>query len=410
VSRRAEWSLVVCAGLASMISVAPARAQDVLPTPMAEPLPAAPASTTAARASVWLRDLYDRSADSVVLLEAGAKMGSGFCFSSPRHVLTALHVVDDASEIVVRTASGARYRAEVVTFSEEHDLALLELPPAAEPLRPLEAKRAASVGEPVAVIGHPLANLARVEPRLRGLLEWSLSEGVVGAVSGSWLQTDAALNPGISGGPVLSEDGRVIGVVSARLNDAQNIGMISRIGRAQEMLQRPARGAPPRRVVRLGKAEVGVVVQWGEETLTGVEGGLGLRFFDDLVLDGRAGFLYGPAEPDEATVLSSQLRRFMLEAAGGYAWALTASTSLWLELGVSLARDRQTDTRFQSDGAASCAEPPCLVAGSVLSSTSVRWHLWPMAVANLDWGPVRASYALQLDATLQHRLIMAFAF
>jgi hypothetical protein len=394
-----------------MFLLGPAHAEDAAPSPTPDPPRPLPAESAGqAPASAWLRDVYDRSVESVVLLEAGEKVGSGFCFSSPRHVLTALHVVDDARGVLVRMASGARYRARVVTFSEEHDLALLELEAAAEPLRPLEAKRGASVGEPVAVIGHPFAHLARVEPRLRGLLEWSLSEGVVGAVSGSWLQTDAALNPGISGGPVLTQDGRVIGVVSARLNDAQNIGMISRIGRAQDLLEQPARGAPARRVLDLGKAEVGVVVQWGEQTLTGVEGGLGLRFFDAIVLDGRAGFLYGPAEPDETTILSSQLRRFMLEAALGYAWEPTARTSLWLELGLAAARDRQTDTRFQSDAAASCAEPPCLTAGSVLTSSSVRWRLWPMAVANLDWGPVRASYALQLDDPLQQRLIMAFAF
>jgi hypothetical protein len=357
----------------------------------------------------WLRDVYDRSVDSVVLIEAGAKVGSGFCFASPRHVLTALHVVDDAREVIVNMANGARARAEVVTYSEPHDLALLRLEDAAEPLRPIAAERGANVGEPVAVVGHPFAQLARSEPRLRGLLEWSLSVGVVGAVSGSWLQTDAALNPGISGGPVLNRDGRVIGVVSARLNDAQNIGMISRIGRAQDLLAEALRGAPPRRLVRMGKAEVGVLVQWGEDTLTGVEAGLGLRWLESIVLDARAGFLDGPADPEAATVLSSHVSRFLVEAAAGYAWSLSERMTLWPELGAALARDRRTDTSFASD-AISCAEPPCLVAGSVDKSSSVHWRVWPMLVANLEWGPVRGSYALQLGTQLQHRVIVAFAF
>lgn len=390
-----------------------ARAEPLASDPPSAPAPAASAGSAEAAAgrARWLRDVYDRSVDSVVLIHAAAKVGSGFCFGGPQQLLTALHVVDDAAEIVVQTSSGSRYAAELVTYSEEHDLAVLRLADGAEPLRPIGAERAANVGEPVAVVGHPFAQLARVEPRLRGLLEWSLSVGVVGAVSGSWLQTDAALNPGTSGGPVLNADGRVIGVVSARLNDAQNIGMISRIGRAQQLLEQPPRGAPPRRVVRLGKAEVGVIVQWGEHSLTGVEGGFGLQLFDDVVLDGRAALLNGTADPDDPTVLASNVRRVLLEAAGGYAWPLGASARVWLELGAALARDRQTDTRFQSDGAAaSCTEPPCLISGSGIEDTSVRWRAWPMLVANLDWGPLRGSYALQLDATLQHRLIMAFAF
>lgn len=54
---------------------------------------------------------------------------------------------------------------------------------------------------PVAVLGHPYADLSRIVPQLRGLLNWSLTQGIVGAASESWIQTDAAVNPGNSGGP-----------------------------------------------------------------------------------------------------------------------------------------------------------------------------------------------------------------
>jgi hypothetical protein len=358
----------------------------------------------------WLRQVYEQSVESVVLIEAKDRTGSGFCFSEPRLVLTALHVVADAADVIVRTSLGGRARARVVSYSEAYDLALLQLEGDELALVPLAAERAASVGEPVAVVGHPFAQLARSEPRLRGLLEWSLSAGIVGAVSGSWLQTDAALNPGTSGGPVLNRAGQVIGVVSARLNDAQNIGMISRIGRGFELLDHRDRGAPPQRWFARDAVELGVMVQWGESTLTGVMAGAGVRLLENLVVGLRAGLLEGPAQPTESTVLVSNLRRVLVESSAGYGWKLTHELGVTLELGLAVARERRTDSSLRATGMTDCPTPPCLVAGEVVSLTSHRYPVWPMAGGSLGFGPLRARYALQIDSTLQHQVIAAFAF
>jgi trypsin-like peptidase len=380
--------------------------------PAAEPAPAPPSAAAVRPAPElgWLRQVYEQSVDSVVLIEAEERTGSGFCFAEPQYVLTALHVVADAGEVVVKSSLGGRSKARVVSYSEAYDLALLRLEQDDLALVPLAVERSASIGEPVAVVGHPFAQLARSEPRLRGLLEWSLSAGIVGAVSGSWLQTDAALNPGVSGGPVLNRAGQVIGVVSARLNDAQNIGMITRIGRAFELLEHLDRGGPPRRWFALDAVELGVVAQWGESTLTGVMAGVGLRLLEDIVIGVRAGLLEGPAQPTESTVLVSNLRRVLAEGSAGYGWKLSQQLGVTLELGVAVARERRTDASLRATSAPSCATPPCLITGEVVRSTSHRYPAWPMAVASLGFGPLRARYALQIDSTLQHQFIAAFAF
>jgi hypothetical protein len=358
----------------------------------------------------WLRQVYEHSVDSVVLIEAKDRTGSGFCFAEPQYVLTALHVVVDAADVIVRTSLGGRAKARVVSYSEAYDLALLRLEGEDLALVPLVAERSASVGEPVAVVGHPFAQLARSEPRLRGLLEWSLSAGIVGAVSGSWLQTDAALNPGTSGGPVLNREGHVLGVVSARLNDAQNIGMISRIGRGFELLEHLDRGAPPRHWIEFDTVELGIMVQWGESTLTGVMAGAGLRLLENIVLGVRAGLLEGPAQPTESSVLVSNLRRVLVESSAGYGWKIAPQIGMTLELGLAVARERRTDSSLLATGPEVCAAPPCLVTGEVVRSTSHSYPVWPMAGASLGFGPLRARYALQIDDTLQHQVIAAFAF
>lgn len=404
--RRGPWRVAyaaLCAGLMSserLDAVEPVPHQQGVAS--GEPAPGAGLD--------WARGVYEGSVDSVVIIDAGGKTGTGFCMFAPDLILTALHVVDDAPVIRVESTRGHRRGAHVVTYSESDDLALLRLDRAFAAMAPLAPERSASVGEGVVVIGHPLAQLARREPKLRGLLAWSLSNGIVGAVSSSWLQTNAALNPGTSGGPVLNHDGRVIGVVSARVRDAQNIGMISRIQRAEELLGQLDRGAPPRRIVKLDKLELGLVIQWGEDTLSGIGAGAGLRVLDDLVLRARVGLLDGAAEPQAATVLTSHVTRVFLEAVGGYAVGLPGHLTLAAEAGVGLARELREDASLRAQSEPSCAVPPCLVAGDVIHDSAVSWPLWPTFGVAAEWGLLRLSYALQVGDPVQHRVMATFAF
>jgi S1-C subfamily serine protease len=402
--------------LASPLPPQPAVPQPAVPRP-SPPQPAVQpvaASAPVAADGAWLREVYEQVVDSVVLIEAGGKTGSGFCFVGPGYVVTALHVVEDVAGILVRGSRGARAHAAIVAYSEAHDLAVLRLDQPLEDTRPLQPEHTARVGDPVAIVGHPFSQLARSEPQLRGLLDWSLSQGVLGAVSASWLQTDAALNPGISGGPVVNRQGHVIGVVSARLREAQNIGMLSRIRRAEELFQHLDQGAPPRHIVHFERVEFGLLVQWGSSTLSGIGAGAGVRLLDDFLLQARAGFLDGDVPPAEPTILTSHVNRWLAESSAGYQLRVASWLALAPQLGVALARDRRSNTSFRSAGASSCDAEPCLITGEVLKSSERIWHVWPSVGLAVDLGPLRLGYALELALTdseeQQQRVLVAVTF
>jgi serine protease Do len=153
-------------------------------------------------------------------------IGSGVLIDSNGLILTNTHVVDGAAKITAILHDGTRLPAEVVGSDPVSDVALLRvtLP---KDYRPLTVKLGNSdrleVGQRVLAIGHPFG------------LGYALTTGVVSGLGtqtiGSWgipseriIQTNAAINPGNSGGPLVDLQGRVIGINTAMLRDAQNIG------------------------------------------------------------------------------------------------------------------------------------------------------------------------------------------
>jgi hypothetical protein len=368
----------------------------------------------APREADWLRSVYASAVESVVLIDADAGSGTGFCFHDPRLILTALHVVEGASEIVVQSVHGQRTRAAISAYSRESDLALLKLERAFEGMTPLQPEHRVEVGDRVAIVGHPFSSLAHRVPQLRGLLNWSLSRGVIGAVSIAWLQTDAAVNPGVSGGPVLNEQGRVLGVVSARLRDADGIGMVSRIRRAELLLARLDQGPPPPRLLRLELLELAFLIQWTPSALNGAGVGAGWRVLERYPLQARLGYLAGAVPPETPTVLHEDVKRLEAELTLGYALPLSPRLSLSAALGASVARDHSTRASLRWDGPTTCAEPPCLIAGTVIQQQDLRWRAWPLAGLNIDFVPLRLGYAFEWaparDAASQHRVLLGLIF
>jgi S1-C subfamily serine protease len=204
-------------------------------TVMAPPI--SPKGSTAVAASapggMSAREIYRRRAPGVVFIEAqtidtdpspfdvfdspqtAESTGSGFVIDEDGLILTNAHVVDGATDIRVTFSDRHTMTATPVGKDADTDLALLRVDPAELDLKPLELgdSESVQVGDPTIAIGNPFG------------LERTLTTGVVSALqrrltapSGfaidNVIQTDAALNPGNSGGPLLDAGGRVIGINS----------------------------------------------------------------------------------------------------------------------------------------------------------------------------------------------------
>jgi serine protease Do len=137
-------------------------------------------------------------------------MGSGFLVSPDGYLVTNAHVVEGVTTVQVRLASGRRLRGSVVGRDSRVDLALVKVDAGAPvPVLPLGDSNALRVGEFVLALGHPFG------------LEQTVSFGIVSrkgapltmATPGfDFIQTDAAVNPGNSGGPLVNMAGQVVGV------------------------------------------------------------------------------------------------------------------------------------------------------------------------------------------------------
>lgn len=155
---------------------------------------------------------------AVVTIRTPEGLGSGFAVR-PDLVATSAHVVGDYGGVDVVDRGGGRWRGTVIARSTEADLALVQLESRAPALPPLPLREATglAVGEEVVVVGSPLG------------LDHTVTRGIVSSLrrmgSVTLVQTDAALNPGSSGGPLVDVSGRVVGIVWAGRRDAALIGL-----------------------------------------------------------------------------------------------------------------------------------------------------------------------------------------
>jgi serine protease Do len=135
--------------------------------------------------------------------------GSGFVIREDGYVVTNQHVVENAEQIQVMLSNGRRFAGKVVGADERVDLALVKIDATGLPVAPLGDSNRVRVGEFVLALGHPFG------------LEQTVSFGIVSrrgaplevaAPGYDYVQTDAAVNPGNSGGPLVNMAGEVIGV------------------------------------------------------------------------------------------------------------------------------------------------------------------------------------------------------
>ncbi len=160
--------------------------------------------------------LVARASPSVVGIELRRGQGSGFVLTPDGYVLTNAHVAREAGPLRVRFSGTATVKGERVGADARTDLAVLRVEAPGLRALPLADSRKLAVGQLVVAIGNPLGFERSVTMGVVSALYRNLPAPEGGLFDGL-VQTDAAVNPGNSGGPLLDAEGRVVGVPTAML-------------------------------------------------------------------------------------------------------------------------------------------------------------------------------------------------
>ncbi|HEY8581468.1 MAG TPA: trypsin-like peptidase domain-containing protein [Capillimicrobium sp.] len=178
-----------------------------------------------AQGVVTILSIFDEGTGLGDLLGSGPSggQGSGFVVSAEGEIVTNAHVVtqgegeelEEADQVYIRFRDRNQVEAEIVGVDPDADVALLKVDPADLDLRPLPLAELGDVevGEPVAAIGSPYGEPQSLSIGVVSALDRAIESLTGFAISGA-IQTDAAINSGNSGGPLLDADGRVIGINS----------------------------------------------------------------------------------------------------------------------------------------------------------------------------------------------------
>ncbi len=171
-----------------------------------------------------LIQLYERVSPGVVaLLVAGEQglvgSGSGFVLDKEGHIVTNFHVVEGATQVQVNFPSGIKVRGTVIGEDRDSDLAIVKVDVAPEELVPLPLGDSGQlqVGQLVIAIGNPFGLNGTMTTGIVSSLGRTLSSLNLSPTGGAFsagdiIQTDAAINPGKSGGPLLNLNGEVVGI------------------------------------------------------------------------------------------------------------------------------------------------------------------------------------------------------
>lgn len=166
--------------------------------------------------------IYEKINPAIVSVDShlndGLSCGTGCIINKNGTILTSAHILEEGNDIIVTTFNGQDYQAKIVKkLGENKDIALLKI----SPLYNLSTVKMGDsskvkVGEKVLAIGNPFG------------FKGTLTQGIVSRIDyeKKRIQTDAAINPGSSGGPLLNANGEIIGINQAIYNPDNNISNI----------------------------------------------------------------------------------------------------------------------------------------------------------------------------------------
>lgn len=167
-------------------------------------------------------NVYEKISPAIVAvtaqLDEGVSEGTGCIITADGKILTGWHVVEGSKTIDITTSNGQTYKAKLLAkMSDKKDLAILKIEPKEElPTVSFGDSEEVKVGQKVLTIGNPFG------------FSNTLTQGIISRIDyvKNRFQTDAAINPGCSGGPILNSTGEVIGISQSIYNPDHNISNI----------------------------------------------------------------------------------------------------------------------------------------------------------------------------------------
>lgn len=166
--------------------------------------------------------IYKKTNPAIVSIDSQASecisCGTGCIIEENGTILTSAHVLDDGEDIIVTTSNGQDFKASIVKkLGDNKDVAILKIN-APYPLKTVKLGNSEKikVGDKVYALGNPFG------------FSGTLTQGIISRIdyNKNRIQTDAAINPGSSGGPLLNKNGEIIGINQAIYNPDNNISNI----------------------------------------------------------------------------------------------------------------------------------------------------------------------------------------